>query len=172
MEIEIKSILKKIIVKDDKVKVERLEIANDEITEIRYQMATVWIQGFITFCTEKGGQKVHSLNDATLNKNSITFYYGNNEKVEEILNHFSEKVKLTEFTDIKKEKKSKTKEIVCCPKWESTQITANKRGFSLGKAILRSTISLGVGLIAGGIGKNKIEITCLRCGYRWKAGKK
>ncbi|EDS77905.1 hypothetical protein CBC_A0585 [Clostridium botulinum C str. Eklund] len=41
MEIEIKSILKKIIVKDDKVKVERLEIANDEITEIRYQMATV-----------------------------------------------------------------------------------------------------------------------------------
>ncbi|WP_278335004.1 hypothetical protein [Clostridium massiliodielmoense] len=41
MEIEIKSILKKIIVKDDKVKVERLKITNDEITEIRYQMATV-----------------------------------------------------------------------------------------------------------------------------------
>lgn len=171
MEIEIKGILKKAIITDEKVKVGRLEIENDEITEIKYQMATIGTQGFITFCTEKGGQKVKSLNDATLNKNSIMFYKGSNEKVEEILNFFSKKVTLTEVAEIKKEEKTKTKaqskdeDIVCCPKCGSTQITANKKGFSVGKSIL-------LGGIGGFIGKNKIEITCLKCGYRWKAGKK
>lgn len=171
MEIEIKGILKKAIITDNKVKVGRLEIVNDEITEIKYQMATLGTQGFITFCTEKGGQKVKSLNDATLNKNSMMFYYGSNEKVEEVLKFFSEKVTLTEVIGIKKEEKVKTKakskdeDVVCCPKCGSTQITANKKGFSVGKAIL-------LGGVGGFIGKNKIEITCLKCGYRWKAGKK
>ncbi|KEH96852.1 hypothetical protein Z962_05650 [Clostridium botulinum C/D str. BKT12695] len=73
MEIQVKGILKKLSVTDDKVNVGRLEIANNKITEIKYQMATAWTQGFITFCTEKGGQKVKNLNDATLNKNSICF---------------------------------------------------------------------------------------------------
>jgi len=168
--IEIKYIIKKAIITDDKVKIGKIEIQNSEITEIKYQMATLGTQGFLTFCTEKGGQNVKSLNEATLNKNSIMFYKGSNEKVEEVLKFFSEKVKLTEAKEINKEdqNKSKTKaqnDVVCCPKCGSTQITANKRGFSVGKAVL-------LGGIGGFIGKNKIEITCLKCGYSWKAGKK
>ncbi|EPY2274500.1 hypothetical protein ACXAUS_003399 [Clostridium sporogenes] len=173
MNIEIKGIFKKAIITDNNIKVGRLEIENNEITEIKYQLATWKDQGFITFCTEKGGQKVKSLNDATLNKNSIMFYKGSNEKVEEVLKFFSGKVTLTEITEIKKENQNKPKpttkaqndDVVCCPKCGSTQITANKKGFSVGKAVL-------LGGIGGFIGKNKIEITCLKCGYSWKAGKK
>ena len=60
--------------------------------------------------------------------------------------------------------------IVYCPKCYSTQITANKKGFSLGKAAAGSLIAGGV--LLGAVGKNKIEVTCLKCGHKWKAGKK
>ena len=60
--------------------------------------------------------------------------------------------------------------IVYCPKCYSTQVTANKKGFSLGKAAAGSLIAGGV--LLGAVGKNKIEVTCLKCGHKWKAGKK
>lgn len=60
--------------------------------------------------------------------------------------------------------------IVYCPKCYSTQITANKKGFSLGKAAAGTLIAGGV--LLGAVGKNKIEVTCLKCGNKWKAGKK
>ncbi|NLY46850.1 MAG: hypothetical protein GX053_12815 [Tissierella sp.] len=60
--------------------------------------------------------------------------------------------------------------IVYCPKCYSNQITANKKGFSLGKAAAGSLIAGGV--LLGAVGKNKIEVTCLKCGNKWKAGKK
>lgn len=59
--------------------------------------------------------------------------------------------------------------IVYCPKCYSTDITANKKGFSLGKAAAGSLIAGGV--LLGAVGKNKIEVTCLKCGNKWKAGK-
>ena len=76
----------------------------------------------------------------------------------------------------KKAKEEKKKNnVVCCPKCGSPSITAQKRGFSVGKAIAGTALSLGhldVGALAGATGKNKIEITCLNCGYKWKPGKK
>lgn len=62
--------------------------------------------------------------------------------------------------------------IVYCPKCYSTNITSNKKGFSVGKAAVGAIATGGIGLLAGGIGKNKIELTCLKCGHQWKAGKK
>lgn len=61
--------------------------------------------------------------------------------------------------------------IVYCPKCYSTNISANKRGFKMGRAVVAGTLTLGVGLLAGAAGKNKIEVTCLKCGHTWKAGK-
>lgn len=52
-----------------------------------------------------------------------------------------------------------------CPKCNSTQITAHKKGFSMGKAFVG-------GILLGDVGKNKIIITCLNCGHQWKPGKK
>ncbi|GGH55559.1 hypothetical protein GCM10007423_63220 [Dyadobacter endophyticus] len=54
-----------------------------------------------------------------------------------------------------------------CPKCGSTQITANKKGFSLGKAIA-GTVAVGpVGAIAGVHGSSNIIISCLSCGHSW-----
>lgn len=44
---------------------------------------------------------------------------------------------------------------IYCSKCHSVQISANKKG-----------LSLATGLI----GSQKVYITCLRCGHRWKAG--
>ena len=60
--------------------------------------------------------------------------------------------------------------IVYCPKCYSTQVTANKKGFSLGKAAAGTLIAGGP--LLGAIGRKKIEVTCLKCGNKWKAGKK
>jgi DNA-directed RNA polymerase subunit RPC12/RpoP len=60
---------------------------------------------------------------------------------------------------------------VRCPKCGSTSLTANKKGFGIGKALVGAALTGGVGLLAGGIGKNKVEVTCLKCGKQFKAGK-
>jgi uncharacterized paraquat-inducible protein A len=61
---------------------------------------------------------------------------------------------------------------VYCPKCSSTSITAQKKGFSLGKAAVGSAIVLPLGIATGMIGKNKIYLTCLNCGHRFKPGKR
>ena len=58
-----------------------------------------------------------------------------------------------------------------CPKCSSEELTANKKGFGLGKALVGGILTGGVGLLAGCIGSSKIKITCLSCGNSWKAGK-
>ncbi|OLY92511.1 hypothetical protein SAMN05444008_102367 [Cnuella takakiae] len=56
---------------------------------------------------------------------------------------------------------------VKCPKCGSNQISANKKGFSAGKAVAGAVLAGPVGLAAGAIGKNKVDITCLACGNTW-----
>jgi ribosomal protein S27AE len=50
-----------------------------------------------------------------------------------------------------------------CPKCGSSQLTANKKGFSIGQAVAG-------GIIGGSIGMNKIKITCLKCGNVFNPG--
>ena len=57
-----------------------------------------------------------------------------------------------------------------CPKCQSTQITANKKGFSATQAIGGAIVTGGIGLVAGAIGSGKIKITCLACGHQFKPG--
>ncbi|WP_346877125.1 hypothetical protein [Clostridium sp. UBA5712] len=59
-----------------------------------------------------------------------------------------------------------------CPKCGSTSITANKKGFSLAKGALGVATVGAYGAIAAGHGKNKVLVTCLKCGHQWKPGKK
>ncbi len=60
--------------------------------------------------------------------------------------------------------------MVKCPKCGSDQITANKKGFSGGKAVAGAILTGGVGLLAGLHGSKKIVITCLACGHNFKPG--
>ena len=58
-----------------------------------------------------------------------------------------------------------------CPKCRSTQLTANKKGFGLGKAAAGGLLLGPVGLLGGVMGSGKVKITCLKCGHEWKPGK-
>lgn len=64
--------------------------------------------------------------------------------------------------------KSEREDSVCCPRCGSTQLTANKKGFGLGKAAAGGLLLGPVGLLGGFLGSNKVIITCLKCGHQWK----
>lgn len=65
---------------------------------------------------------------------------------------------------------SNSEDLLKCPKCGSTQLTSNKKGFSGGKAVAGAVLTGGIGLLAGTIGSGNVEITCLKCGTRFKAG--
>lgn len=56
-----------------------------------------------------------------------------------------------------------------CPKCLSYQTTCGRQGFSAGKAIAGLLVAPG-GVLWGFHGKNKIVITCMKCGHQWKVG--
>lgn len=58
--------------------------------------------------------------------------------------------------------------IACCPKCGSTSLSANKKGFGVGKAVVGAYIAGPIGLVAGNIHAKKVWVTCLNCGHRWK----
>lgn len=60
---------------------------------------------------------------------------------------------------------------VQCPRCGGTQITAQKAGFGVGKAVVGAALVGGLGLLAGGIGAGKITVTCLACGQEWRPGR-
>lgn len=55
----------------------------------------------------------------------------------------------------RRERLEKSNEVFC-PKCLSTDVSGNKRGWKL---------------TTGMIGMNKVMVTCLKCGNKWKAGK-
>jgi len=57
-----------------------------------------------------------------------------------------------------------------CPKCSSSQIMANKKGLSIGKAAVGGILLGPLGLLGGGLGKDKIIISCLKCGNQWNPG--
>lgn len=63
-------------------------------------------------------------------------------------------------------------ELIKCPKCASSQIHIDKRGFKTGRGIVGGLLTgnIIVAAAAGGIGMNKIELTCLKCGHRFKIG--
>jgi tellurium resistance protein TerD len=61
-------------------------------------------------------------------------------------------------------------EEIKCPSCKSTQITATKKGFGLGKAAIGGILLGPLGLLGGAIGSNKVKVTCIKCGYTWNAG--
>lgn len=57
-----------------------------------------------------------------------------------------------------------------CPRCGSTSISANKKGFGIGKAVVGAAIAGPLGLMAGNIGAKKVRVTCLNCGHQWMRG--
>lgn len=63
------------------------------------------------------------------------------------------------------------KEYLCCPKCHSRELHAEQKGFSGGKALAGAVAVGGIGLLAGTIGSKDLQITCLKCGNKFEAGK-
>ena len=61
---------------------------------------------------------------------------------------------------------------VCCPVCGSTQVSAQKKGFGMGKALTGGALIGAFGLLAGLFGGNSVLITCLSCGHRFRPGAK
>lgn len=67
---------------------------------------------------------------------------------------------------------NKANGIVCCPKCGSASVTAQKKGFGFVRGAIGMSVGIDVGLVAGGLGANKVILTCMNCGHQWKPGKK
>ena len=63
-----------------------------------------------------------------------------------------------------------SEEYLCCPKCNSRELHAEHNGFSGGKALTGALLVGGIGLLAGTIGSKDLQITCLKCGNKFKAG--
>lgn len=57
-----------------------------------------------------------------------------------------------------------------CPKCHSTSLSANKKGFGIGKAVIGGFLAGPIGLVAGNAGAKKVRVTCLKCGHQFMVG--
>ena len=56
-----------------------------------------------------------------------------------------------------------------CPRCGSTSLAGNKKGFGIGKAVIGAALVGPIGLVAGNVGAKKVQVTCLKCGKKFKA---
>jgi hypothetical protein len=79
--------------------------------------------------------------------------------------HIERKNKLKEY-----KQDLKDKHIAYCPKCMSTSISAQKKGFGIGKAVVAAELLNPIdGIFIGGIGRNKMYLYCMNCGHKFKA---
>lgn len=55
-----------------------------------------------------------------------------------------------------------------CPKCQSSQILASKKGFGVGKAVAGVVLLGPLGLAGGLLGSNKVLVSCVNCGHQWE----
>lgn len=75
-----------------------------------------------------------------------------------------------EYDDIDDD--NQNEEVLRCPYCDSKNIYAHKKGFSGKKAVTGAVLTGGVGILAGTIGSNKVQLTCLDCGKTFNPGDK
>lgn len=67
----------------------------------------------------------------------------------------------------------KQNKVAYCPKCKSTSLTADKKGYGIGKGVVgAAVVGNPLGLVAGNLGSKKVKVTCLNCGYKFTPGQK
>lgn len=79
-----------------------------------------------------------------------------------------EEKKAREELKLIKEQRKQAEKIAKCPRCGSTSLSANKKGFGVGKAVVGAYVAGPIGLMAGNINARKVWVTCLKCGKRFK----
>ena len=90
----------------------------------------------------------------------------------EALEELKEDAKKKKKEEIKKRAELDKQGIAYCPRCLSTDIRDDKKGYGLGKGLAGAIVAGPLGLAAGMIGKDNVKCTCLKCGYKFKAGSK
>lgn len=157
------------------------KIKFDEITEFEYTRGAALTNGLIKL-TAKGvnhtiGFKKEYNDDVeeiqqyllSINPNMSTAQHKKHIDNSE-LNEKTDTVRRT--TAHQRKKINKQQGIACCPKCGSTSLSADKKGFGVGKAVIGAQLIGGpIGLVAGNLGAKKVRVTCLNCGKQFWAGK-
>ena len=60
-------------------------------------------------------------------------------------------------------------EMMKCPRCGSTSLSGNKKGYGVGKGVVGAAIFGPLGLVTGNIGSGKVMVTCMKCGYKFRA---
>ena len=63
-------------------------------------------------------------------------------------------------------------DVISCPSCHNEQLSYNKKGFGVGKALVGVTLFGLWGTLGGTIGQDEIYATCLKCGKKFKVRKK
>ena len=59
-----------------------------------------------------------------------------------------------------------------CPRCGSAALSVDHKGYSIGKGFIGAALFGPAGLLAGVLGADKVIVTCLNCGRKFKSGKK
>lgn len=59
-------------------------------------------------------------------------------------------------------------EMMKCPRCGSTSLSGNKKGYGIGKGIVGAALFGPLGLVAGNMGSDKVIVTCMKCGHKFK----
>jgi len=142
--------------------------------------------GYITFLPKDGSTTIKNNSDVKKDRYSILFGMFHNKIFNSLANELSSELDVeledlsssftsTSRNNLKNERKRELDEqgVAYCPKCLSISLSANKKGFGIGKAVIGAVTPLGfLGLTAGNIDAKKVRVTCLKCGYQFWAGKK
>lgn len=165
-----KTVTKTLNILDAKRK-EYIELKKEELTkeENSTELSVLEKLKFKKFISEQGGISVGEVDEylnsiSIADKDELILSFKSQEKV-----NTSKEAPIQTNTTINYVQESSNTN-PRCPKCKSRETTFNKEGFGVGKAAVGAILTGGIGLLAGGIGKNKIRITCMKCGHTWTAG--
>ncbi|MDN9164620.1 zinc ribbon domain-containing protein [Clostridioides difficile] len=159
-------------------KMPNMKISDENIIEKEYDLKSVDLQHIMQETSFIKASSIRRLKELTgidledcrkiLEEPYQKYYDENAEMLEEKRKKEDDMSKIRRAKDEKKEKEK----IACCPACGSTSLTAHKKGFGIGKAVIGATVFMPLGLVAGNIGAKKVRVTCLSCGKQFWAGKK
>lgn len=102
--------------------------------------------------------------------------FNNEKKHEDKIKKLQEKQLKLEMKNtklnIKQQKNAikQDKKTARCPKCGSTSLSAHKKGFGIGKAVVGTLVTSNlIGLVAGNANAKKVRVTCLKCGKQFWA---